>query len=251
MRKNASLALAVALMLSVLAGFAGAAEEAKPVEEAKPTEEAAAPAIEKETNAQKAAWCMGHGVGKQLKSMAGGLDVKLFLAALQQGLDGEKSRFTEQETMVIMQTYQVDMRAKEEAKRAKDAVANLKASEEFLAKNGKKKGVTTTASGLQYEIVEAGKGDAPKAESQATVHYTGALVDGTVFDSSVERGKPATFAVNRVIPGWTEALQLMKPGGKLKLYIPPALGYGEGGQPAAGIGPNVVLVFDVELISFK
>jgi len=128
--------------------------------------------------------------------------------------------------------------------------ANLKASNEFMAENAKKQGVTTTASGLQYEAVLDGAGDSPLLASNATVHYTGTLVDGKVFDSSVQRGQPATFPVNRVIAGWTEALQLMKPGAKWKLYIPPHLGYGERGA-GGDIGPNVVLIFEVELISFK
>lgn len=124
---------------------------------------------------------------------------------------------------------------------------NLKAGEEFLATNGKKSGVVTLPSGLQYEIIKAGTGPKPKAEDQVKCHYHGTTIDGKVFDSSVNRGEPAVFPVNRVIPGWTEALQLMPVGSKWKLVIPAALAYGERGA-GQDIKPNSTLVFEVELL---
>ncbi len=129
------------------------------------------------------------------------------------------------------------------------ADTNHRAAAKFLAENGKKAGVITTASGLQYKVVTAGSGESPKAGDEATVNYRGTLLDGTEFDSSYKRGEPATFQVSRVIPGWTEALQLMKPGAKYQLFIPPQLAYDLRSRPP--IPPGSMLIFDVELLSFK
>ena len=126
---------------------------------------------------------------------------------------------------------------------------NHKAAAKFLAENGKKPGVVTTASGLQYKVLTAGSGDSPKRTDEVTVNYRGTLLDGTEFDSSYKRGEPANFRVDRVIPGWTEALQLMKPGGKLQLYVPPQLAYDTHSRPP--IPPGALLLFDVELIGVK
>jgi FKBP-type peptidyl-prolyl cis-trans isomerase len=127
--------------------------------------------------------------------------------------------------------------------------ANHRAAAKFLAANGKKPDVVTTASGLQYKVLAPGSGDSPKATDEVTVNYRGKLLDGSEFDSSYARGQPATFPVNRVIPGWTEALQLMKPGGKYQLFVPPQLAYDLRARP--GIPPGSMLIFDVELVSFK
>lgn len=127
---------------------------------------------------------------------------------------------------------------------------NLKAGETFLAENRLRPGVVETSSGLQYEIITEGKGPKPSATSKVTCHYHGTLTDGTVFDSSVQRGQPATFPLNMVIKGWTEALQLMPTGSKWRLFLPPHLAYGDR-QTGAHIGPNSTLVFEVELISFN
>lgn len=145
--------------------------------------------------------------------------------------------------MAAMQAFENNMREKEAA-RGNEAKA---AGEKFLAENGKKKGVTTTASGLQYEILKAGDGPKPQATDRVNVHYHGTLLNGKVFDSSVERGQPITFGVQEVIKGWTEALQLMPVGSKWRIFIPSNLAYGE--QGAGGdIGPNEALIFDVELL---
>ncbi|MBA4196498.1 MAG: peptidylprolyl isomerase [Chitinophaga sp.] len=129
------------------------------------------------------------------------------------------------------------------------AAANLKAGQDFLAANKTKPGITELPSGLQYEILVEGNGPKPTATSNVTCHYHGTMIDGTVFDSSVQRGKPASFPLNMVIKGWTEGLQLMPQGSKWRFFIPPHLGYGER-QVSAVIGPNSTLIFDVELISF-
>ena len=149
----------------------------------------------------------------------------------------------------MSQQYQAQIMALIQGARLSAAEPNHKAAATFLADNGKKPGVQTTASGLQYKVVTPGSGDSPKATDQVQVNYTGKLLDGTVFDASERHGGPATFGVNQVIPGWTEALQLMKPGAKYQLWIPPKLAYDVDSPPT--IPPGSLLVFDVELVSIK
>lgn len=134
--------------------------------------------------------------------------------------------------------------------KAEKAAENLKAGQDFLAANKNKAGVTELPSGLQYEVITQGAGEKPKAFNNVTCHYHGTLINGTIFDSSVQRGKPATFPLNMVIKGWIEGLQLMPTGSKWRFFIPPHLGYGER-QVSAEIGPNSTLIFEVELISFN
>lgn len=134
--------------------------------------------------------------------------------------------------------------------KAEKAAANLQAGQDFLAANKTREGVTELPSGLQYEVLVEGTGNKPKPNNEVTCHYHGTLIDGTVFDSSVQRGRPAAFPLNMVIKGWTEGLQLMPAGSKWRFFIPPHLAYGER-QVSAQIGPNSTLIFDVELISFR
>ena len=160
---------------------------------------------------------------------------------------GEEPKMSYNEAKATIQEFFTELQKKQEAAAAAMADVNAKAGQEFLDANGKRVEVKTMPSGLQYEILEAGEGESPKACHTGKVHYTGKLIDGTVFDSSVDRGEPATFGVTQVIPGWVEALQLMKPGAKWRLFIPSQLAYGP--QGAGGIiGPNQTLIFDVELI---
>ena len=160
---------------------------------------------------------------------------------------GEEPKMSYNEAKATIQEFFTELQKKQEAAAAAMADVNAKAGQEFLDANGKRVEVKTLPSGLQYEILEAGEGESPKAGDTVKVHYTGKLIDGTVFDSSVDRGEPATFGVTQVIPGWVEALQLMKPGAKWRLFIPSQLAYGQ--QGAGGIiGPNQTLIFDVELI---
>lgn len=147
-----------------------------------------------------------------------------------------------------IQAYFTEMEKKQRAAAEELGKANAAAGEAFLADNGKRVEVRTTPSGLQYEVLTEGDGPRPEANDQVEVHYTGKLIDGTVFDSSVDRGMPATFGVTQVIPGWVEALQLMKAGSKWRLFIPSNLAYGPNGAPGSPIGPNATLVFDVELL---
>ena len=135
-------------------------------------------------------------------------------------------------------------------KAAEEAAGNRKKGEEFLAANKNKKGVVTLPSGLQYHVIKEGTGKKPTANDEVEVHYHGTLLDGTVFDSSIDRNQPVTFAVNRVIPGWTEVLQLMKEGAKWKVFIPSQLAYRQRGAPPR-IGPNETLIFDIELLKVK
>ena len=152
-------------------------------------------------------------------------------------------KITEEEANALIQEYFIEL----SDKKSKEAVAE---GNVFLKENGQREGVITTESGLQYEVVNKGVGSMPSSTDQVTVHYHGTLVDGTVFDSSVDRGEPATFPVNGVIPGWVEALQLMNVGSKYKLFIPSNLAYGERGAGGT-IGPNATLIFEVELLSIN
>ena len=160
---------------------------------------------------------------------------------------GSEPKMTYDEAKAEIQKYFTALEEKQRAEAAKMADVNEAAGKKFLEENGKRVEVKTTASGLQYEVIKEGDGEQPTAQDQVEVHYTGKLIDGTVFDSSVERGMPATFGVTQVIPGWVEALQLMKAGSKWRLFIPSQLAYGP--QGASGvIGPNATLIFDVELL---
>ena len=175
------------------------------------------------------------------------IDVQDFADAVAAVFYGQATKMTAEEAKVEVNKYFTALQQKQQEEAAKMADINKAAGEQFLAENGKRVEVKTTPSGLQYEVVKEGNGPKPAKGDVVTVHYTGTLIDGTVFDSSVERGEPATFGVNQVIPGWTEALQLMSEGSKWKLFIPSALAYGPNGAGGV-IGPNQTLIFDVELI---
>lgn len=146
----------------------------------------------------------------------------------------------------LLQSFQQKQQQKQMQQMKEQADKNLEESEAFLEENAEREGVKTTESGLQYEVVSEGSGESPSEGDQVKVHYVGTLTDGTEFDSSRARGEPVTFSLGDVIPGWTEGLQLMKEGGRMKLYLPPDLAYGPGGNQR--IGPNEALVFDVELL---
>ena len=168
-----------------------------------------------------------------------------FAAGVASVYDGVKPEMTFDEAKRIVNEYFAKLEAEMQAEAAKQGEVNRKNGEAFLTE--KREGIKVTESGLQYEVLESGKGDSPKASDNVEVHYTGKLIDGTVFDSSVERGVPASFGVTQVIPGWVEALQLMHEGDKWRLYIPSDLAYGPNGAGGV-IGPNMTLIFDVELL---
>ncbi len=187
-------------------------------------------------------YCVGMSVaGSLLQQNLKEINPEIMVQAITDVFSGKPPKYAPEEANQIIQQY-LSVAVQEQFK------ANKEVGEKFLAENFKKDGVKTTVSGLQYEVIEEGKGKAPAATDQVKVHYHGTLIDGTVFDSSVERNSPATFGVNQVIPGWTEALQLMKEGSKYRLYIPQELAYGENPHPGGPIQPFMTLVFDVELL---
>lgn len=196
----------------------------------------------------KISYILGHQIGGNFKKNSIELNSEIFAAAVNEALAGKTSVISTEDTQKIMTEFQGAVQKKAEAKRKEQGDKNVETGKKFLAENGKKPGVVTLTSGLQYKILKEGAGAAPKASDTVTTHYEGRLIDGTVFDSSIKRKEPASFPVNGVIKGWTEALQLMKPGAKWQLYVPSDLAYGAQGA-GADIGPNSTLIFDVELIS--
>jgi FKBP-type peptidyl-prolyl cis-trans isomerase FklB len=196
----------------------------------------------------RASYIIGLNLGQSLKSQEVPVTVDLIIQGLRDGLGGAAALLTPEEIQAAMQEFQQQLMTQQQAKHKAASDKNLKDSQAYLDQNKAKAGVKTTASGLQYEVVKEGSGESPKPTDKVTVHYRGTLPDGTVFDSSYDRNEPATFPVNGVIAGWVEALQLMKPGAKYRLVIPPALAYAERGA-GNDIGPNQVLIFDVELLS--
>lgn len=197
-----------------------------------------------ETNVDKMSYGIGLSMGRSVKNQPIEVNADAIIVGLQDAL-AEKDQRIDEETI---RTAFAAVRDEAMAKQAKEAEENIQKGKDFLAENAKKEGVVTTASGLQYQVLTEGKGDMPKADDTVTVNYHGTLTDNTVFDSSVDRGEPATFRVNQVIPGWTEALQLMKVGEKVRLYIPSELAYGDR-SPSPKIPGNSVLIFEVELLS--
>lgn len=198
----------------------------------------------------KVSYGIGMNIGKDFKEQEIDVDVNLLARGIKDSLTGSAPALTDEQMQEAFEAFQKELVAKQEAKGKAAAEKNLKDSEAFLAENGKKEGVVTLPSGLQYKVIQEGSGKTPSATDTVTVHYRGTLVDGSEFDSSHKRGEPATFPVSGVIPGWTEALQLMKEGAKWQVVIPPALAYGERGA-APVIAPNSTLVFEVELIKVQ
>ncbi len=200
------------------------------------------------TEFDKISYALGMSMGNNFKASGiNEIDVTDFADGVAAVFSGAKAKMTYDEAKEVIRQYFTEMEARQQAEAAKLGEINAKAGKEFLAENGKRAEVKTTATGLQYEVIKEGDGAQPAATDQVEVHYTGKLIDGTVFDSSEERGVPATFGVTQVIPGWVEALQLMKAGSRWRLYIPSDLAYGPNG--AGGIiGPNATLIFDVELL---
>ena len=196
----------------------------------------------------KLSYGLGLGIGQQLAQMnIEGLNIDDFADAIRDVINGNDLKVEHREAQQIVQNYFAEQEKKLQAERAEKGKAAKEAGEKYLAENAKKEGIITTASGLQYKVLKEGTGKQPKATDKVRCHYEGFLIDGTVFDSSGQRGEPAVFPLDGVIVGWTEGLQLMREGGKYRFFIPYKLGYGEGGA-GASIPPFATLVFDVELL---
>ena len=191
---------------------------------------------------------LGLGIGQQLANMgANDLNVDDFGQAIKDVLKGAELKVSHREAQQIVQSYFQQQEEKMQAERAEKGKAHKEAGEKYLAENAKKEGVVTLPSGLQYQVLKEGNGKKPSAKDSVKCHYEGFLIDGTVFDSSVQRGEPAVFGLQQVIAGWTEGLQLMQEGAKYRFFIPYRLAYGEGGA-GQSIPPFAALIFDVELL---
>lgn len=196
----------------------------------------------------KVSYALGLGIGRQLAQMgASELNIDDFAAAIKDVIAGNELKVSNREAQTIVQDYFRKQEVKLNAERAEKGKVAKAEGEKYLAENAKKEGVVTLPSGLQYMVLKEGNGKKPKATDQVKCHYEGFLIDGTVFDSSIQRGEPAVFPLNQVIAGWTEGLQLMQEGAKYRFFIPYILGYGEGGA-GASIPPYAALIFDVELL---
>lgn len=205
-----------------------------------------------ESNIDSVSYAFGYLYGQQMSQQGmDDLDPAKLAHGMQTAMSEDSSQINEDSLQGILQAYQMKAQAKARRQRAAEAEENKKEGEEFLAENKDKEGVQTTETGLQYKVLEEGEGPSPTAEDTVTVNYRGTLLSGKVFDSSYERGQPADIPLNRVIPGWTEGIQLMKEGGKYKFWIPGDLAYGPNPRPGGPIGPNETLIFEVELLEVK
>ena len=230
-RAHAARCATIALLALAGAGCHREAEKAPPLD----------------TDVARASYGLGYNIAGNIRNQYGpALDVAAFRAGLDDKLADQKMRVSEDQVLAGLNA----LNEARETARKDIAEKNLEDGKAFLAKNGQRQGVTTLPSGLQYEVLKAGDGAKPGPTDQVVTHYHGTLIDGSVFDSSVDRGEPVAFVVNQVIPGWQEALQLMPVGSKWKLYIPAALAYGAQGA-GSRIGPNQTLIFEVELLDIK
>lgn len=198
----------------------------------------------------KYSYALGQDIGNSLSNMPMEVKIDHLVQGLRDANAGDETLLSAEDARQVLQEFTQKAQAAQLEQRQTAAADNLTSGENYRKENGAKEGVTTTESGLQIETVQAADGPQPTVDDRVSVHYTGTLVDGTKFDSSVDRGQPATFPLNGVIKGWTEGLQLMNVGGKYRLVIPPELGYGASGAGQT-IGPNATLVFDIELLSIE
>ena len=206
-------------------------------------------ATELETEKQKLGYIIGMDIGKSLREQGADVDLDSLIVAIRSTFNGEELAMTTEEAAAVRQAYIQRRQAEQKAEASQAGAANLAEGQKFLAENKMKEGVQTTESGLQYKVMTMGDGAKPAATQTVKVHYRGTLLDGTEFDSSYARDEPISFALNRVIAGWTEGVQLMPVGSKFMFYIAPELAYGEGG--GGPIPPNSTLVFEVELLDIE
>lgn len=199
------------------------------------------------TLADSASYGVGMNMGASVREVRDEIQLDALIQGLRDAADGDSTRLTQQDAMRVVQAFAAQVRQRQDEGRAAMADSNTSAGAAYRDENGKRAGVTTTASGLQYEVMTAGNGPRPGARDRVRVHYRGTLIDGKEFDTSYDDGQAVTFALDEVIPGWSEALQLMPVGSKYRIVLPPELAYGAGGAPP-DIGPNSTLVFEVELL---
>ncbi len=230
---NTTLAAASCALAMAVAGDAAAAETP----------------IQLKTEKEQVSYRIGMDVGRSLKPVAGEVDIAILKRAIDDVLADKPMLLNDEQAQQVMQAFSQRMQAKQQAEAEAKGKQNLAVETAFLTENGKKPGVLTTASGLQYQVLTVGTGAKPKADAFVRVHYAGTLLDGTKFDSSYDRNEPTEFGVGQVIPGWVEGLQLMQVGSKYKFWIPAKLAYGAQGTPGGPIGPNAMLVFEVELLA--
>jgi FKBP-type peptidyl-prolyl cis-trans isomerase FklB len=206
--------------------------------------------LELKDQKDKESYSLGYQFGQNLKFQGLDINLDVYTSGIRDTLGGKEPKMSQEEIRATISELQKRITAARQKELKELAAKNLEESKKFLAENQKKEGIKTLPSGLQYKVLTEGTGKTPKETDNVTVNYKGTLIDGTEFDSSYKKGQPATFQVNGVIKGWTEALQLMKEGSKWQLFIPPELGYGERGA-GPQILPNSTLIFEVELISVK
>lgn len=211
--------------------------------------EAPAASVPPAATPENVSYALGTVIAGQIKQQGLKVDIAELTKGLTEALEGKKGRLDEAQCRQVIMVFQQQQMKEQQEKAATSAGKNKEEGAAFLAKNGKREGVVTTASGLQYEVLKQGDGAKPKATDNVKVHYHGTLLDGKVFDSSVNRGQPFSTPLNRVIAGWTEGLQLMPTGSKFKFFIPADLAYGAPGQ--GDIGPNATLIFEVELLGIE
>src|SRR5688572_8314709 len=247
--RHVSVALAATALAVTVTACNPPADKAKTEPKAEEAAKDAGPQIAGlPTEKDKVSYMIGMQMGKSLEQVKDEVDVDVIAKAIKSSIAGEKMLMDEKQAQQIAETFGQKMQAKQIAKMMADAKTNKEQGEKFLAENAKKPGVKTTPSGLQYQVITEGSGPKPKDSDVVRVHYKGTLLDGKTFDSSYDRGTPATFPLAGVIPGWREGLALMPVGSKYKLWIPSSIGYGEAGTQGGPIGPNATLVFEVELL---
>lgn len=239
---------ATVLTLSLIACKPLDKETGKPIVRDGEASTAAEPLGGMKSEKEQVSYVIGTDIGRSLAPAKDELDLSVLTRAIRDAMDGKQPKLTEAEAMQVMQAFAMRMQARQMAEFEEVKRRNLEEGEKFLAENGRRPGVVTTSSGLQYEVLAEGKGAKPRASDTVRVHYRGTLLNGEQFDSSYDRGEPAQFSLDQVVPGWQEALQLMPVGSKYRVWIPASLGYGETGTPGGPIGPNATLVFEVELL---
>lgn len=244
MKKISIILLSTLLLLAIGCGKSG--EDAKAGTDAKAATDGP---VTLETTKQKASYSIGFNIGSSLKDIKNEVDLDILINGLKDSAREVEPQLKPDVMQKTIQEFQMEIKKSMNEKRKVEGEKNAAEGKKFLEENAKKDGVKVTESGLQYTVLKEGEGNNPKPTEMVKVHYKGTLLNGEVFDSSYKRKEPAKFPLNRVIPGWTEGLQLMKPGAKFKFFIPSQLGYKERGT--RNIGPNSMLIFEVELLSIE